>query len=511
MADDKLKRALEILGQAHSNGLPDEIKQNQKTSKELADYYRKYLKDVKAHLKVWLERYDELSFAEKLQVEHLLNVNNTINQLIGEPMDSVEQSIKKRILTAGDDAYNGVWYQLEQGYNLTLHFSMLDEKFFEKLMEQPVAGRRLSKRLYNHRIQLARRTQEAIARGFLLGKSYAEIARDVANETEANYKQAVRIVRTESGRVSSLSTLKGYDEATNQGIELIKQWMSTFDSRTRHNHGVLDGQRADKDDYFKVSGHKAKAPRLFGVAAEDINCRCTTVAIVDDIVPELRNPDGTLSKWQNYDEWLKRKQKELKNGIIDGSKRQARFAADDYENAKSNLSRNELIKLNKEAGKITSEEYDRINNGSLGYIGTTNSWDINEDLRNNRKVSEENAKTVEMLDAVIAKNKLPFALQTTRFVDDDFITRNLSNNEKVVRDLGYISISANESENVFTGRNVRLNIVVPKGANVYVTDNFKESELILPRGSKFEVVTTPKKTIDRWGDIVYEVTLKIIE
>jgi hypothetical protein len=137
-----------------------------------------------------------------------------------------------------------------------------------------------------------------------LGKGYAEMARDVSNETEANYKQALRITRTEAGRINSLATQKGYEEAQAKGIKLQKQWAATWDMKVRTDHRILDGQKVDVDGYFEVYGMKAKMPHTFGIAGEDVNCRCTTYSIVDDIAPEIRNDDGTLSQWQSYKEWL---------------------------------------------------------------------------------------------------------------------------------------------------------------------------------------------------------------
>ena len=178
------------------------------------------------------------------------------------------------------------------------------------LVNAPVAGKRLSKRLYQYRDKLADNVTQNIITGLFEGKSYAEIARRVNEETEASYKQALRIARTEGGRTQSKTTQKGYIEAKKKGIELRKKWLSTLSKTTRHSHRKLDGQIVDVEEKFtSLSGHKAEGPRLFGVASEDIACRCTTIEIVVGISPELRkdNESKEMITYKNYDEWLNSK------------------------------------------------------------------------------------------------------------------------------------------------------------------------------------------------------------
>ncbi len=56
-----------------------------------------------------------------------------------------------------------------------------------------------------------------------------------------------------------------------------------------------------------IGGHKAKGPRLFGVAKEDISCRCTTIEVVEDIEPKLRkdNDNKKIVKYKNYADWFR--------------------------------------------------------------------------------------------------------------------------------------------------------------------------------------------------------------
>lgn len=139
------------------------------------------------------------------------------------------------------------------------------------------------------------------------GQGYKQIAQIIQSNTEANYKQALRIARTEGGRLRSAARQKANEEMKELGVDIRKQWLATADRKTRHKHQRLDGQIKDIEDYFEVDGYKAKAPRMFGVAALDIHCRCTTISIVDGISADLRldNETGEEIPFQKYSDWRK--------------------------------------------------------------------------------------------------------------------------------------------------------------------------------------------------------------
>ncbi|HBK7192934.1 phage head morphogenesis protein [Enterococcus faecium] len=285
-------------------------KQYQKTDSQLFNLYRKQLIDIKKKLKHYTDNADNLSFSTRLEVERLFNIAKDIDTILSSSYPSIEEAIKAYSAGQAQQGYYGVWYSIEQSQNIVLQLPLINHNYVMNLVNAPVAGKRLSKRLYQYRDKLADNITQNIITGLFEGKSYAEIARRVNEETEASYKQALRIARTEGGRTQSKTTQKGYIEAKKKGIELRKKWLSTLSKTTRHSHRKLDGQIVDVEEKFaSPSGHKAEGPRLFGVASEDIACRCTTIEIVDGISPELRkdNESKEMIKYKNYDEWLKNK------------------------------------------------------------------------------------------------------------------------------------------------------------------------------------------------------------
>lgn len=226
--------------------------------------------------------------------------------LSSEPVENIISSLSA---AQAEQGYYGVWYTLEQSQKIALTFPVINHEIIQQMVNKPVAGKRLSKRLYKHRNELAENVTRNITEGLFQGDSYAKIAKRVSNQTEASYRQALRIAITESGRTNSEASQVGSERAQSMGIDLEKRWLSTLDGKTRDSHQELDGQAVPINGYFKINGLRAKQPRMFGVASEDIECRCTSINIVRGIAPELRKDNETkrMIEYANYSDWLKSK------------------------------------------------------------------------------------------------------------------------------------------------------------------------------------------------------------
>jgi hypothetical protein len=97
--------------------------------------------------------------------------------------------------------------------------------------------------------------------------------------------RAMMIARTETTRLSNQAAVDSFRQAEQSGLTIDKQWLSARDDRVRDDHkpGIkgLDGQTVPTEGMFKTaSGQTASAPGLFGIAGQDINCRCTIVGKV---------------------------------------------------------------------------------------------------------------------------------------------------------------------------------------------------------------------------------------
>ena len=82
------------------------------------------------------------------------------------------------------------------------------------------------------------------------------------------------------------------------GIDLEKMWVATVDERTRDSHIMLDGEVVDVDSRFS-NGLIGPGDQSTGDPAEYINCRCTTVSVIDG----MRYDNAERFTRMDYEEW----------------------------------------------------------------------------------------------------------------------------------------------------------------------------------------------------------------
>ena len=311
------------------------------SSAKLFKYYRGALIDIKKQMKAYIDNYDSLSFAKQLEADRLISVGAQIDKTLKETYGNAKGEIVDHSTISAENGYYGTWYALEGNENVQLDMDFLDKKYIHQLVYKEIAGATFSTRLYKERDKLAAATKQALLDATRDGKGYGHAAKAVDEATEASYKQALRIMRTEGGRARSEATQKSYVNAEKNGVTLEKQWIATLDKKTRRAHGELDGQRVPVKGKFKMDGHSADGPRLFKFPALDINCRCSTISVVNGIAPEVRRTKDGVVPFQSYNDWAESKGIKLapKSNVVDlkisnpifDKKRPRRSDYDDYD------------------------------------------------------------------------------------------------------------------------------------------------------------------------------------
>lgn len=285
-------------------------KEEEKVRKLLIQNYVNVLADIKRKLKVYIMDNENLTFAKQLELKRLDNLINQINIVLNKLYDNSYKIITDYDRETMEREYFGVFYEVENLAKIDISFSMLNEKYIQEAIEFPVDGFKLSERLYDkYLMDMKYRVKGAVTQGLINSSGYSAIAKTISDVGFTNFNHAMTIAITEAGRMKSLARQKGQQEALNRGVKLEKRWVSVLDKKTRDSHQKLDGQTVPIDGEFEINGHKAPQPRLFGVASEDIRCRCDTITIVEGISPELRkdNEDKQYIKYKNYEEWYKNK------------------------------------------------------------------------------------------------------------------------------------------------------------------------------------------------------------
>lgn len=167
---------------------------------------------------------------------------------------------------------------------------------------------------------LKRSIRAELSRGIASGSTWNEMALRIAKGMNSPfrkaYNNAIRIARTEGHRIQNEAALNGQHGAKKKGADIVKQWDSTLDGRTRDEHRECDGQIREIDEPFDVGGEKMQAPGVGGSAKNVCNCRCCLLqrakwALDDDELKTLQERAAFfgLDKTQSFNDF---KQKYLK-------------------------------------------------------------------------------------------------------------------------------------------------------------------------------------------------------
>lgn len=262
-----------------------------------------------------LENLQSIIYQKQYQEALKKQLEGILDNLQSEEFTSIADYLQKSY----HNGYIGVMYDLtKQGIPLIVPVNQ--EQVVKALQTDSKLSKGLYARLGEDVNYLKRSIRAELSRGIANGSTWNEIAGKISKGMNSPFNtsinNAIRIARTEGHRVQQSSILDAQYRAKEKGADIVKQWDSTLDNRTRPHHKMLDGQIRELDEDFEVEGMTVSAPGHFGRAKEDINCRCCLLqrarwALDEDELDELKERAAYfgLDKTKDFEEF---KQKYLK-------------------------------------------------------------------------------------------------------------------------------------------------------------------------------------------------------
>lgn len=263
------------------------LREEKKLLKELKKIYEDAAKEVEQKIRIsngkidfLLSVYDELDDKQKSLLQSQIyqkkfqeNLKRQLDELIGNLNADSYDSITRYLTDSYYTGYVGTMYDI-QGQGIPL-ITPINEKQVTRAM---TLNTKLSVPLYTRMGidvgVLKKQIAKHISRGIATSSSYAHIARNIDGASNIGFNKAMRIARTEGHRIQVLSANDAQHAAKAKGCEVVKQWDATLDGRTRPMHRLLDGKLAEIDEPFVVDDIEVMYPGGFGIASQDVNCRC---------------------------------------------------------------------------------------------------------------------------------------------------------------------------------------------------------------------------------------------
>lgn len=307
------------------------------TIKKLNNLYEKAKKDLRNAVIAEQSRNTKDSIRRANSFQDLID---QIDKEIGDLQSQTSSLIKGGATKTYVDTYNRIAYDYDAYMNTAppfraagetnyLNFTFLDADTVKTaLFNNSVAGKTISPVQFSG-IMAGQRTAlregirniiaNVVATGF--GVDAAAEALEplfilLGDTVDKAKKRAATTARTEILRAYSLSQIEADEQAVESGVELRYIWETAKDERVRSSHRSMQGQKAQLnasgDPFFQYpDGTRTPAPRVYGSAANVINCRCTRISYPEGFEPTGRTYRDSSGTWKQnadnleYQTWLK--------------------------------------------------------------------------------------------------------------------------------------------------------------------------------------------------------------
>lgn len=290
-------RAVVLVNKLQKEVLQAQLNAEKKTIKLLQRVYDQARKDCEKKIRELssrtdLENLQSIIYQKQYQEALKKQLDGILDNLQAEEFTSIADYLQK----CYHNGYIGVMYDLHQ-QGIPIIMPINQEQVVKALQVDSKISKGLYSRLGEDTDFLKRSIRAELSRGIANGSTWNEMARHMVNNMNSPFNtainNAIRITRTEGHRIQQRSALDAQYVAKEKGADVLKQWDSTLDNRTRPHHRRLDGQIRELDEPFEVDGLKADAPGYFGRASEDCNCRCCLLqrarwALDEDELGELK-------------------------------------------------------------------------------------------------------------------------------------------------------------------------------------------------------------------------------
>lgn len=330
-----------------------------------------------------------------------------------------------------------------------------------------------SQRIWAHQDLLRNELGRLLINGLIQGKNPRALARELRKTFQASIFNSERLLWTELARVQTAAQMQSYKD---NGFDEY-EYLTARDFKVCASCKALDGKIFKVDDAETGTNSPPMHPC----------CRCSTTAHMDLGAYE-KWLDGYSKHGMSFKEWQKNGSKPKK---ATKPKVYKKLTKDEFKAIKQSITKAERSII---YGKTHFS----------GYVNSSNARKLNALLREGKQLPADYKNVAETLRSVIGRHKLPDDMIVTRYVGMDALEGMFDfkmpqarldqsvdefwkqidglpgkiGSGKIYTEKGFLSTSGVADQNVMTDKIIKMVIKAPKGTHSYVTNNYKESEII---------------------------------
>lgn len=299
---DNEEAVIKRLKQVYGKSLSDITAKAERLQKEFEELSAEYdTVEDEAEREILKSRMQSKVYQKKYQEGLKKQVNDILNDMQAKEYKTVSDYLNQ----CYEDGFVGAMYDL-QGQGIPMCFPLDQEAMVQAVQLDSPISQGLYSRLGEDVSMLKKKITAQVSRGIATGMTYAQVAKQLSGYTNIGFNNAVRIARTEGHRIQVQSAMNACYKAKEKGADVVKQWDSTLDAKTRESHAMVDREIKELDEKFSNGLMYPGDPS--GGAAEVVNCRCAlnqrgTWLFNKRINPETGKEeyvDGYFTKMNNF-------------------------------------------------------------------------------------------------------------------------------------------------------------------------------------------------------------------
>ncbi len=256
-----------------------------------------------------------LNISIKQRITRLQALQDKIDIILSQLENNNEIEIDNTFHEALENAYYQNIYGIENYNGIHTDFTLLNTKTADDILKYNWSGVTYSDRIWRNQIELRQKLKDGLNKNFIQGNSIAQVAAEISKALDTDYKNAVRLMRTEVNYINNKASIEAYKEKEIKQYEFV----AVLDLKTSEICANMDGEIINIDDL--VVG--VNCPPLHP------NCRSTVIPHIEEVERNrvARNPEtGEIEEVGNltYKEWYAKyvdKEQGILEKIIDKNKR----------------------------------------------------------------------------------------------------------------------------------------------------------------------------------------------
>lgn len=261
MADAAHKKTDEYIAEIQKRVTREYRAAEKDAQKKLEDYLKRFAeKDRKQREKleageITKAQYKEWRRRQIVTGERWKALRDTIAKDYHNASQIAQKIAKDKLPDVYALNHNYATYSIEKEAGINTSYTLYNHSTVErmlrenpKLLPDPTPGSATAARLAANKDLRwnQQHIQSAVTRGIMLGDDIGSIAKRLRSVTDMDYSASMRNARTAVTGAQNAGREDAFERAESMGIEIVREWVATLDSRTRDSHRAMHGEERDE-------------------------------------------------------------------------------------------------------------------------------------------------------------------------------------------------------------------------------------------------------------------------